>query len=655
MSNNTFGNTVPYTGDNVNVINRGKGIWLSNTQLDATLCNFKNLWYGVLTNSLTKIYNCNFGNNNRGIWVESSSSTGSQIYKNKFIVGGSIFGTPGQTIPTGLCVKNCPSYEVEENTFKDGAIGLTMINNTITGKKVYLNKFDNLYYAFVANIDNGLKLTCNDFGKTTLSNFYDICLFDGKIFNIQDHAQHAVDFPQDPPFNSHNRFVNTHGNTTTDALKFNVAGTFLTYHYDYYYGDNSDFTKINPVNSAYNVTPISDFAHPWFGATYCQSQINGGKAVGKELTKIDSLKDALTYRQNYYNAIVDNGNTDYLLSLIQNLQPNNFNFAYNKLMNASPYLSDTVLINFMTHPINKPPFKKAVVLANSPLPLRVRPYIDIMNVNQNFKNQMWAAQTNNNNARTNLENEIANRDFGINDVFGDLVISALSDSIPEKTDTLLTYVLQNGNFNERIITAPVFVEKIRYTDAQTNLNEISAMNDGTSEISIPETNDFIQMQNLAVQVNQTPDSLKNILILQNETWLTGIANDTSNFFQADAMSFLEIAYDTIYPRSIWVKDLTQARSMRTAAPIENEEIPCGLDVAPNPASTLIKITISKVYIENGCTVKIHNDNGQVVKLFNIANVSNFISVDVSHYAKGKYYLSLQNGSETICVKLLVVE
>ena len=277
-----------------------------------------------------------------------------------------------------------------------------------------------------------------------------------------------------------------------------------------------------------------------------------------------------------------------------------------------------------------------------------------MNVNQNFKNLMWAAQTNNNNARTNLENEIANRDFGINDVFGDLVISALSDSIPEKTDTLLTYVLQNGNFNERIITAPVFVEKIRYTDAQTNLNEISAMNDGTSEISIPETNDFIQMQNLTIQLNQTPDSLKNMLILQNETWLTGIANDTSNFFQADAMSFLETAYDTIYPRSIWVKDLTQTRAMPAAKqPVNDEEIPCGLDVAPNPASTLITITISAEYI--GYIVEIHNNNGQVINILNTVNTSNPVSVDVSHYAQGKYYVSLQNGSETICVKPLVVE
>ena len=56
------------------------------------------------------------------------------------------------------------------------------------------------------------------------------------------------------------------------------------------------------------------------------------------------------------------------------------------------------------------------------------------------------------------------------------------------------------------------------------------------------------MQNLTIQLNQIPDSLKNLLILQNEIWLTDIANDTSGFFQADAMSFLETANDTIYPR-----------------------------------------------------------------------------------------------------------
>ena len=86
-------------------------------------------------------------------------------------------------------------------------------------------------------------------------------------------------------------------------------------------------------------------------------------------------------------------------------------------------------------------------------------YIDQMNINQNFKNQLWAMQKGTS-PRVILENELANREFGFNGKFIDLLISTtLVDTIPEKVDTLLSYVLQNGDITERIITSPVLVVK----------------------------------------------------------------------------------------------------------------------------------------------------------------------------------------------------
>jgi hypothetical protein len=449
--------------------------------------------------------------------------------------------------------------------------------------------------------------------------------------------------------NSHNRF-STDKDNLSDSRKFsktNASPGGYAYYWGVYNPPINDLTRINPP------TPFPTWAiatstpnFPW-DISRCGST-TGNKAIGKALTSIDSLKDALEYRQNYYSALVDNGNTDYLLSLIQNLQPNNFNFAYNKLMNASPYLSDTVLIRFMIHPINKPPFKKDVVLANSPLPIRVRPYIDQMNVNQNFKNQMWAAQTNNNNARVELENELANRDFGINNKFGDLVLYVLSDTVPEKTDSLLNYALLKGTLNERIITSPLFIGKERYADAQTNLSEVNYLNtDGNQQIV-----DFIQLQQLQMQLNQTPDSLRNGIILQNENWLNTIAFDTNHFCMSDALNLLEESHDTLYPRYVYVADEIGTRFAKV---INKESAECSMIINPNPANSFVNVQIIDSDSLDDLQLLFCDITGKIISVYENVALTNFINIDLKSKKPGVYYLILLSKASVICSRKLIIE
>jgi hypothetical protein len=648
-----FRNTTPFLTTDI-AWKKGMGIYSDLTQVNVSHSEFTKLWYGVKSNYITKVDTNIFNGNNRGVLIEGLNSA-TRIIFNQFTITNNGNQYTSATYPWGAGVSNSIGYEIENNEFKNGFIGLAMIGNAATGRKVYKNSFDSLEHAFVANGTNSVKLTCNDFGLTVPNITSNILLWYGSINPKQDHAPYWDAYGIS--INSHNRF-STSKDLLPDSRKFNRYGSTQTY--DYYWGvyptPYNDLTRISPPSW----TPVTYVTlHPalnpseYYNSLNCLTEINGNKSVGKELTKVDLLKDALTYRNNYYNALVDNGNTDYLLSLIQNMKPNNFNFAYNQLMNASPYLSDAVLIQFMINPINKPPFKKDVVLANSPLPLNVRPYINQMNVNQNFKNQMWAAQVGTS-PRVAIEMELENRDFGINGIFGDLVQSVLMDTIPQKTDSLLSYVLQKGSLNERLITDPVFIEKERYVDAQTNLTEISYLNQTGNQQIV----DFIQLQQLQILLNQTPDSLQKNVILQNEDWINSIANDSTHFCMADALNLLEKANDTLYPRNVYIgtgAQLKVTEFLNNGVSENDEKEECSLTVTPNPAKSTVSFIVNPDEITENMRISIYDVQGRYIQEVEIKTSKEIYLMDINNYKKGIYYASLRINDNILCVRKLIVE
>ncbi|NSW46196.1 MAG: T9SS type A sorting domain-containing protein [Bacteroidales bacterium] len=274
--------------------------------------------------------------------------------------------------------------------------------------------------------------------------------------------------------------------------------------------------------------------------------------------------------------------------------------------------------------------------------------IYLMNVNQNFKNQIWAAQ-NGIGARVQLENELLNRDYGINSKFGDLLISALLvDTIPEKVDTILNYVLQTGTLAERITTTPVFISNKRYTDATNNLNQINALNEtGDSYIE-----DFIELQNFFIQLAQTPDSLRDSLIISNNNWLFAIANDSANFCQSDAVSLLESAYDTLFPVNVYVGSSSTAKKLAYSSEYF-EDYECGLQIHPNPASKYLNISINQSDDYNDTEIKLYDNTGKLIQSHEI--LSNHLTIDLKNQKTGVYYLILLNKSSVVCSKKLVIE
>ncbi|MFH2142508.1 MAG: hypothetical protein ABIJ97_08810, partial [Bacteroidota bacterium] len=208
-------------------------------------------------------------------------------------------------------------------------------------------------------------------------------------------------------------------------------------------------------------------------------------------------------------------------------------------MSISPYLSDTVLIAFMTHTINKPAHKKNVVLANSPLPYNVRPYIDLMNINQNFKNQLWAAQDGMPNARVLLEQEISSLDFQRNAEINELALSSMNDSLGYQTDSLIDYLANSAYLSDHILRYSLLFGKSDIAEAE---NELAGLNTYTFDLSSElqlQYNEFTDVAYLNLDVVQLEDSIADSLIYANETLLQSVANTEFHVAQNDAKLLLE--------------------------------------------------------------------------------------------------------------------
>jgi len=351
---------------------------------------------------------------------------------------------------------------------------------------------------------------------------------------------------------------------------------------------------------------------------------------------------------------IDGNNTSFYLSYIENLKPNNFNTLYNQLLNNAPYISDTVLIAFMLNPINKPAHKKNIVAACSPLPFKVRPYIDQMNINQNFKNQLWALQ-NGINAKTALEYSIADKEFSTELVFGNLFVDVVNDTINEKLDTLLNYVLTNGSISERIIGNPVLVSKERYADAQYNLSFIDALNVNLPDGQTAYIDDFIELQNLTIQQAQSDDSLKKEIIEPYLPWLSILSADSLHFCQSDANELIEQYYDTILPRMAYIGDINTIISQRSASSDKVNAEQCILEISPNPANQILNIRINREDDEQEYFAEIFDVKGNALRSVSFYSGETFKQVNIAEYSPGKYFIVLRVQGTLICVKSVIVE
>ena len=347
---------------------------------------FRNLYYGVMT----------YGGTGRSDVVVNDNLFEECIYgvglmgSNYGIIGRNQFNLPeinnNQANPIGYGVYTDGAYgfNIEENVFNTGAsssvdhLATNVRNSSVNASsgKVYRNTINNVYLGTQTIGDNdALKVDCNTYNK-------------GKFSSVDIH--HATGMLADQgdcnPINgipTKNIFDGPCNNNNLAQIFKNpnpVATDFL-----YSHQENTLVASCHNIGINANLCLTGDF-------NQCPDELANDIFVAKPI-RIINLKSKLDLtKENLENVrgVIASGDTEELIQSIQNDSPGQ---NKNVLLNASPYLSDRVLITYLTQSSTPPNGHiKQILLANSPLSDTIVAIVNNMSLPNGIRNQINNAQ-----------------------------------------------------------------------------------------------------------------------------------------------------------------------------------------------------------------------------------------------------------------------
>ncbi|MDO9184772.1 MAG: hypothetical protein Q7W13_02090 [Bacteroidia bacterium] len=512
---------------------------------------FTNLDYGIYANNSNPIIKVDingaifFNNTYDGVHLKGMNYP--SVNNCSFHVGNS----PSQ-LSSGLYLDNCKYYSVQNNVFNPSipaygvsAVGMWVNDSKLGAHEIYNNKFTGLYAGIVPLNDNsgmtnytdGLTIHCNEF----VGNAYDIGITgsgqNNSIAYVQGTPNSGGSNPSDLV---RNRYSAACGNENqffiTGSTKYVIHAT------------NSDAnTQPLPQPSCSDaLVLVAPTSHAWQPSD-CPNKLL------LNVTQVSAMIATLAVRSltlnNTYTSLVDGGNTLQLLNAVNSSMP--AGNLKNTLMSKSPYLSDQVLVSYLTKPVTPPPGHiKDVVIANSPVTVAVKLKVDALNLPNGIKQQISTAQIGIS-QRLMLEAQIIQTDFErqlytaykINYFLNDTLETNPIDSVIK----MLTVEPRPYSSKELV---QAYISKGDYANALSLIN------------SQP-TNDFYELQKLIIQVNQAPEkaySMKTNAALKSS--IEAYANDCSKEGCAYAQALLRQVFNYQYPELRMLPGSLNQRNMQ---------------------------------------------------------------------------------------------
>ncbi|MCF8369111.1 MAG: T9SS type A sorting domain-containing protein [Bacteroidales bacterium] len=303
---------------------------------------FHNLHYGIYTTGIgfldpVQIKHTKFMNNLNGCYISAMDNV--TIQYNKFETHNSIIGG------YGLYLDECTAFTVDSNDFYQGTasgIGMVINNSGPESNRIYLNYFEEMNYAIIAQNENraldgtGLVLKCNEY----IGNTFDQVVTWKEPFLTGyagiAAAQGANLATPDAP--AGNQFSQTGSTAFSDF--YNEANDVT-----YYYHDGYPFEPLIPQYRSESVTIEPVFAQ-WNDDSCPPSDQGSGGGLGDT----EEMKSLITLSGQKADSVIaiiqilkDGGSTEALKWEVDMSTPPETYTVYNELMNHSPYISDTVM------------------------------------------------------------------------------------------------------------------------------------------------------------------------------------------------------------------------------------------------------------------------------------------------------------------------
>ncbi|KAF5058926.1 hypothetical protein DSECCO2_341440 [anaerobic digester metagenome] len=315
---------------------------------------FESLKYGVyatgsLTNRIFIVRNSVFRSCNTGVFA--SGVNGSRITENLFLQP--TFKDSKKFTEFGIFLEYCHNYIIQEDTLTGidthirSEAGILIRNSGPAENLVYKNVLGNFIAGIISEGENrgplgtGLCIKCNEF----YFNMTDIQLlpWGGIPYTSQGIKRNQGSDDDIVTAPAGNWFTNP---SNPDIININNA---LTQPIEYFYHTTPIDPRLKPNDDRVVVFGNTVFLSPGTGIPYvkeeaCPSKLNKKQSKEELITSSMGAITEISETELQLTTLTDDGDTPVLVNTITSSAPFEALSLYDDLINASPYLSDTALV-----------------------------------------------------------------------------------------------------------------------------------------------------------------------------------------------------------------------------------------------------------------------------------------------------------------------
>lgn len=636
---------------------RGTGILSSYSSLKVinyidTPSQFENLWYGIKSNggAYVNIEKTNFIENLGGAWVINNDAL--TVTECDFNVGDSSYYYDTYFETFGLYVEACTGYQIEENTFRDGLLGLVVYNSGTEENLIYRNTFSNLSNnsnatGFVGIGGNsgypkkstGLQLRCNNF----INNDYSISLLGGNIIT----SSGVIDVNS-----SKIRRVQGFDNGSNISA-FNYFNPNPSMQTEEFFVDPNVVIMYNPTDKyRYNQTNQTGYKLTYYNPLYvnthylspevCVSNLGIG-IQPSSFEQLNTLSDEQTIKENEIESLTNDINEIALVIAAQTANPSNVNYVHNELLEASPYLNDTILKSYLMNNSVSEYSRTSIMLANSPLPREVNKDVKDSDLSEGLKAYIAQFQ--------NGINELEEKHLQLESIKGNKQIifdRLLREAIKIDSLNIYNYIENifrsyNDDHAKRCLIN-LYKAQNEFDNVESELNnllQIAELNNDNKLIN------YVKLKQIENEINKVPDNHFGI-INSNLNYLYDLSNNYTSKEGSmarailDAEGFIDYHPITILPpanknKTLQFNSEEFSETYFAFSPFIN--------LYPNPASD--NISLEYISPVSNCKFSIYNSKGELVKSFITEEAIGFKSIDISDLLPGNYVLDCHSMSTSL--------
>ncbi len=566
---------------------------------------------------------------------------------------------------TGLYLDACTGYQIEENKFYANyfpifheltysrSIGLVVNNSGPEDNFIYKNNFSKLGWATIAQNHNrdiekhkGLQFKCNNF----INNYMDIAVtWDGTpspLNGIAFEQGSKADIVIAP---AGNRFSKLGKTSTSD---YNNEGEDF-YYWMPYWNTVLNMPRLRPDSITYE-TIIRDFSpydYDWTITSGCPSNL-GIRTEGEIRTYISNNKSYEVTYTDSLNVLVDDGNTAGLNLDVSTSIPPETMILRDELLSASPYLSDTVMVNAAEKEDVLPNSIITEVLVANPQSAKAENVLNALDERNNPPSVNQMASINANDTVFGHKESLESKRYYYSGEKARAVYQLTNLFITDTTGLAIHDSIEQALSNINSLTSKYQQAFCRYNSSDSlgivNLLDNIPYEFDLSSAEIDYHNYFIDYFAMLIDLLSQSKTVMEMDSLQKNVSYT-IYNNTEGLLHAYTRNQLILIDNMVYSEPYILPDTSSNKSSLVSENTYEQlwESASYLKLYPNPANDYITIEYELEHGISSPVVEILTVTGFRVDAFRLYSNSGLKIVDLRNWNNGTYIVSLTNKGSLI--------